>query len=201
MGLQRKVLIALVCAGSIPFLSAPASGVLLYDVDFGTPPHTVGQPPVTGTGPAPRATPTAISFGDPTVVAQVGALSDQPCSFGNGTSGYDQLQFVCGGPGVPGGFPEAYDCYHVEFSVLVEQLAETTFRFFLDTPLANSISFRSDGTIFLFPANQTIGTFAFGVPVFLEVDLDVVADEWTISLDGTPAYPERLPPISCAPCA
>ncbi len=31
--------------------------VLLYDVDFGTPPHTVGQPPVVGEGRPPRDRP------------------------------------------------------------------------------------------------------------------------------------------------
>ena len=68
-------------------LAAPAEAVLLYDVDFGTPPHTVGQPPVTGTGPAPRETPTGSLGGDPTVLAAFEDMIDQPCCFGNGTTG------------------------------------------------------------------------------------------------------------------
>ena len=33
---------------------------LLYDVDFGSPPNVVGQPPAVGAGTYPRATPNDI---------------------------------------------------------------------------------------------------------------------------------------------
>lgn len=165
----------------------PGCDDLLYDVDFGTPPHNVGQPPVTGTGPAPRETPTDIVFGDPTVVAGLGALTDQPCSFGNGTTGYDQLKFAVD-PSYPGGFPDAYDIYYMEMDVLVEAMGGMSFRIFLDLPNAHSIKFIGNGNIQIYPGNEVIGTYSFGVPVYLEVLLDIPADQWTISLDGAEAH-------------
>ena len=167
--------------------------VLLYDVDFGTPPHTVGQPPATGTGPPPRETPTSIVFGDPTVVAALGVLSDQPCEFGNGTTGYDQLRFGVH-PSDAHGFAEAYDRYHVELDVLVEQLDGTVpsncFTVILDTPTVRNLNFEPDGDIRLWPADGSglIGTYDFGVPVFVEMDVDIPGDELAVRLDGTEAY-------------
>jgi hypothetical protein len=77
-------------------IAGSANGqVLLYDVDFGTPPHVVGQPPVLGDGPAPRNTASTIPMGEPLVVAALGALANQPCAFGDHPSAmYDQLTFV-----------------------------------------------------------------------------------------------------------
>jgi hypothetical protein len=169
---------------ALAFLPAivQAEPVLIYDVDFGTPPHTVGQPPAVGSGSAPRRTPTAIVFGDPKVVAAQGALTDQPCLFGNGTSGYDQLQFSMAG--LP-----ADSTYRLELQVLVEVLAGSwpndDFSIILDLPTAHSIRFMTNGEI---RAGQVIGQFQFGVPVLVAIDLDIPADRWTIYLDGTYAY-------------
>ncbi len=167
---------------------ATADMILLYDVDFSTPPHTVGNLPVTGTGPAPRKIPTSIWFGDPTVVVQLGAMNDQPCAFGNGTTGYDQIEFAVD-PAHSGGFPIAYNAYRVEMNVLIEAyVTSDLFKILFDCPTVNNIAFRDDGTIRLFPTGETIGTFTFGVPLLLEVELDFIAGEWTIWLDGSPVH-------------
>ena len=55
------------------------SNLLLYDVDFSSPPHTVGQPPVTGTCPAPRETPTRIIFAGLKAAQVFEALNAQLC--------------------------------------------------------------------------------------------------------------------------
>lgn len=162
-------------------------GDLLYDVDYDTPPHIVGAPPVVGTGPAPRRTPTSIWFGDPTVVASLGALTDQPCRFGNGTTGYDQLEFITRG-GSASGFPIAYDIYHVEMLGLVTNLSGATsndFTVLVDIPSAYSVRFRPDGTIYAYPNAGVIGTYTIGTPFLLEIDVDVVGDTWSISVDGS----------------
>lgn len=161
---------------------------LLYDVDFSTPPHAVGSAPSIGTGQAPRDVPTQVVFGDPTVVEQLGALTDQPCSFGNGTTGYDQLKFGVD-PSHSGGFPLAFDEYHFQMTLLIEQYGSgELFRIFFDCPTVNSIGFYGDGTIQLYPAGETIGTFVFGTPLQLRVDLDVLAEDWAVYLDGSLAY-------------
>ncbi len=168
---------------------ALADGVLLYDVDFGTPPHIVGQPPVTGTGDIPRDRPTSIWFGDPTVVAALGVFTDQPCAFGNGTTGYDQIEFVTSAT-YPGGLDEAYDTYYIEMDVLVEELAGSwpndDVAILFDLPLSHSVRFDVNGEIrFSRPGGGgLLGTFEFGIPVFLEIEVEIAANHCTIWLDG-----------------
>jgi hypothetical protein len=165
-----------------------ADPVLLYDVDFGTPPHVVGQPPVIAWGSVPRETPTSINFGDARVVAQQGVLADQPCAFGNGTTGYDQIQFATFHTGVP-----SYERYHVEIQVLVDTLVYTPlhegFAVIVDVPWTLPILFHSNKTILV---NQPVATYSFDVPVLVEVDLDFPADSVRVSIDGVPAYSDSL---------
>ena len=171
-------------------LLADTLGDLLYDVDYDTPPHIVGAPPVVGTGPAPRRTPSSIWFGDPTVVASHGPLTDQPCRFGNGTTGYDQLEFYARG-GSPSGFPNAYDNYHIEMIGVVTSLSGSTsndFTVLIDIPTAYSVRFRADGSIYVWPTGVVIGTYSIGTPFLLEIDLDVAGDMWRVSLDGSELY-------------
>ncbi len=161
---------------------------LLYDVDFGSPPHTVGNVPVVGeTDPAPRKVPTLIRFGDPTVVAAMGAMTDQPCAFGNGTTGYDQLQFYVD-PGAPGGFPAAYPVYRLEVDLLPETLSGDALVLLFDCPGTQKITFYSNGEIEAYfgwpPLEQIIGTYTAGVPVHVDAELDVVTPHWKIWLDG-----------------
>jgi len=159
-----------------------ATRILLYDVDFGTPPHIVGEPPVVGTGDPPRDTPTSIPFGDPTVVEALGLLTDQPCSFGNGTTGYDQLQFTVQAD-YPGGFDEQYEVYHLEMDVLVEELIGSYFVLLIDAPQVHNIYFNADGTMTSFPAGLD-ATFGFGVPYCLKVTFDIPRDRWRVWLNG-----------------
>ena len=78
-----RALVLLGLCLALGLAAEPALGVL-YDVDFGSPPHTVGLPPVVGGGPPPRNTISSIPFGTPTVVASFGLLADQPCRRGSG---------------------------------------------------------------------------------------------------------------------
>jgi hypothetical protein len=163
---------------------------LLYDVTFGSP-HTVGQLPTLGADEAPRLTPTSIRFGDPTVVWEMGALTDRPCSFGNDTDGYDQLEFAVGARW-GAGFPYVYDAYHVEMNVLVENLQDpywSGLTIHLDTPEVNCVIFRrheytSYGRIYVHPGGGEVGTYTLGVPMLLEIDLDIANNEWSVSVDG-----------------
>ena len=54
---------------AVLLIQAPAwaGSVLLYDVDFSSPPHTVGLPPAVGDGDPPRNTVTQIICGEPLV--------------------------------------------------------------------------------------------------------------------------------------
>jgi hypothetical protein len=166
----------------------------LYAVDFGSPPHTVGQPPVTGTGPAPRLTPTQVKFGDPTVVTGLGDLAAQPCQFGNGTTGYDQLEFAVD-PSHAQGFDIAYEWYHVEFDLLVDNLVgsgtNNAFSLLLDLPYYHRIDFHENGEVWLRQADSApvfVDTFALDRPIFVEATVEIAPKWWLVTLDGVTVY-------------
>src|SRR5262249_48461286 len=73
-----------------------AHSIVLYDVDFGTPPNTVALPPVpapaTGALPPPRDTVSG-AFGNVTVVDSFGPLLDHPIEF-NGALPNPSSSFV-----------------------------------------------------------------------------------------------------------
>ena len=110
--------------------TAPTSGgTLLYDLEFGSPPHTVGLPPVTGAGAAPRKTVRSIIFGTPTVVSTFGVLANQPLEFDSFDGTGDQIQLSLND--MPSG-----NGYIIDFEVVVASVESSLlpFRILLDTP-------------------------------------------------------------------
>ncbi|MHC4648599.1 MAG: right-handed parallel beta-helix repeat-containing protein [Planctomycetota bacterium] len=186
MGLAILMIVSSLCG--------PArSGVLLYDVDFGSPPHVVGKPPTVGDALAPRRTPTKINFGGPVVVDAVGALADQPCKFvaGQNYYRYGQLVFSMSGLGsIPGRF------YILEMDILIESLlassrGNSSFALLLDTPYVRNVIFTVDGNIRLYIPDiltQVIGTWSPGEPLHLRIEFDVVEQWCGICIDGIQAY-------------
>ncbi len=182
---RHLFLLAGLAAALLVASDAEAQIRLLYDVDFGQPPHVAGSAPALGAAPAPRKTPTSIPQGDPTVVAALGVMTQQPCEFGNGTTGYDQLRFAVD-PSEPDGFPTAYSVYFAEMDVLIESMsASDLFRVFFDCPTVNVVEFYPSGDIRLHPTEETIGQYDPGMPVHLEAELDFDAAAWSIWLDGS----------------
>jgi hypothetical protein len=164
-------------------LAARADAVLLYDVDFGTPPHTVGATPVTGAGPAPRETPTFV-VGDPTVLAAFEDMIDQPCVFGNETG--DALTFNVGG-GSPSPFPEGYDDYYFSLDMVIREVAPgDVFVVFFNAPTINRLEFLSNGDILA--RSTIIGSWTQGITVHVDVHFDPVNAIWEIWLDGELAH-------------
>jgi hypothetical protein len=164
---------------------AGRADAILYDLDFGTPPHTVGLPPVTGAGPAVRETVSAINNGTPLVVAAAGALVDQPCFFSSYDGQGDQIQL------------DLWDLplssnYTLDVDVLViggEPQAELAFNF--DTPDVRTVRFLGDGTVMGFVpgvGDLLLGAYVPGQVVRLSVEVVLDADFWTISLDGAEVY-------------
>ncbi len=160
---------------------------LLYDVTFGSPPHNPGDPPITGAGPAPRETPTNINFGDPTVVVDFEDLIDQPCRYGNGTTGYDQLQFGVG-TNDPDGFPSDYDDYYFALDVVFGTFLNDIFVILFDAPTVNRLDFLSDGSIDENASGTSIGSWTAGTTVHVEIHFDIVDETWEIWLDGVSAF-------------
>ena len=169
--------------------------ILLYDVDFGTPPHTVGQPPVVGRGPAPRNVPTKINFGAPTVVAAVGVMDRQPLRFRTGRLTYDQLSFGIGNRFGDGGFDFQLSRYHFELTVMMVSTTGVNPELvvFFDGPTAHAVRFKGDGRINARTLGddgyiETIGEWEPGVPIRLVVDIFRSAERWTIALDGEEVF-------------
>jgi hypothetical protein len=179
-------------------LSIPV--ILLYDVDFGTPPHTVGQPPTVGRSPAPRDVPTTIRFGHPTVVAAVGVMDQQPLRFGIGSSRYDQVSFGLGNRFGDGGFDFQLNRYHIELTVMMVSTTGVIpeLAVFFDGPTAHAVRFKGDGRINARTLGddgyiETIGEWEPGVPRRLVVDIFRPRKQWTIALDGEEVFSGPYP--------
>jgi len=101
-GRLALLLLALFCTPAASF-ALPVGHQVLYDVDFGSAIHTVGQLVGTDSGAGPRRGPSRVVFGDPMVVAGHGELADQPLLFAGNASSvlpssrYDQIQFDVAG--------------------------------------------------------------------------------------------------------
>jgi hypothetical protein len=182
--------------------------ILLYDVDFGTPPHTVGQPPVVsgpvlGGYPAPRDVPTWIfPFRPPGyvfVVAEEGVMDQQPLRLGGGTSRIAQLGFGISNPFGDGGFDFQFPNYHFEMTVMMVSTAAGQLSVFFDGPTAHAVRFKGDGQIHAHTLGddgyiETIGQWKPGVPARLVVDINRNADShWTIALDGKEVFTGLYP--------
>ncbi len=148
---QRLLTLVGACA---TLAAAGDAHALLYDVDFSSPPHTVGLPPVVGSGPAPRRRSATIRFGTPTVVATLGALTEQPLQLDSFDNQGDQIKLQI--DDLP-----ASNFYCLQSDVLVTQaqnIAGADLTFLFDTPEGvRSIRFEPDGEV---SALVTNGSFS-----------------------------------------
>jgi hypothetical protein len=168
-----------------------AQEVVLFDVDFATPPHVVGAPPVLAEGRAPLDGPSEVR-GDTLVVESLGPLQDQPCRVAGVPDEYSGCTFRPVG---------AYERHCLELDVAIDELSGIVFQdnfvILLDTPKAHSIRWRTTGEITVFapgvtPQSVTIGTWAPGQATHVRVDADLIAGTWSIELDGLLAFAGAL---------
>jgi len=148
-----------------------AEGNQYYNVTFSSPPHTVGQSPATTEGPDG---PSAIIFGNPTVVSQFGHLVDQPLVFSG--NGYEQIQF--------GLFKHAPN-YFVEFDFETRNLNPSLFAFtvIFDTPSVENV-YMHGGLQLLKPANAFGGlSWTDDELHHLRIDADIRNSRLTVTLD------------------
>ena len=189
-GSARLLTLVGVCA---TLAAAGDAHALLYDIDFSSPPHTVGLPPVVGSGPAPRETVSEIGFGTPTVVAALGALTEQPLQLDSFDNQGDQIELQI--DDLP-----ASNFYCLQSDVLVTQaqnIAGADLTFVFDTPQGvRSISFEGDGDVSALVTNGglsgVIGNYTLGDVVHLGVEIDLVNDVWLVHLDGVLAMKESF---------
>jgi hypothetical protein len=192
------IVVALLVCGTAQW--AMAEWVPLYDVDFSTPPHVVGEPPVLGDGPCPRHTPSEIWFGEPLVVEALGALTDQPCAFGNHPEvAFDQLNFVVLPEPAEHGVPGTYDAFHISVDLLIDVAApQDLLKIILDCPSAHQMQFRPPDEIWVDVGGdggyeQQIGSFQEGVPIHLDIVVNTQLNYWGVLLDGNPEFTGDFP--------
>ncbi|MFO7654843.1 MAG: T9SS type A sorting domain-containing protein [Candidatus Krumholzibacteriia bacterium] len=165
-------------------LVGDARAAVLYDVDFGSPPHTIGSLPVTGTGPAPRITVSSIPYGDPTVLANFGDLQAQPCWFDSHDGTGDQIALDL--TDLP-----ASTFYQLTCRIQVGLVEPTgNFTVFLDTPAIRAIAFNAanEVRVQVGGTSTVVANYVTNVAMDLRVDVDLSADTWRIYLDGAPVH-------------
>jgi hypothetical protein len=182
----RAALAGLACV-LLPGLASHAdagnggAAAVIYDVDFGSPDHQVGSPPVLGTAGDPRTMPTAI-WGTPVLVVDAyGDLTDQPMAF-PGPKRAD-VQFSLEGLA-------ACPDYRLSMKVVVDG----ELRILVNTPFVNLVHFQPNGNILvgirdLATNTQTSTVVATyqpgdGVAHDLTVSLDLVGDRFEMEFDG-----------------
>ncbi len=170
-------------AATVSVAGTAQADVALYDVDFGSPPHTVGAPPVVGYGLTPRDTPTSINDGTPTVQAAVGALAAQPLMLDSTDGDGDQVGFD---------LTEFSECrvFYFRSEVLVSSVGldpDAELAFLFDTPAVRTVRFLGDGSIDIFVPGEPAASAAYAVDTrnLLEVTIDLNLDFWQIRLNSS----------------
>lgn len=179
---RRSALLGLVLLG------VPASADVLYEIDFETPPHVVGSLPEVGLGPPPRAVPSTIWSGAPTIVASMAGLA-QCLRFDSFCCPWGQDEIILFFSSLPD-FP----FYRAGFTVTIEDI-ETGARFgvIFENPLGYHIHFTWENSVGgivsagFAQAIVPIGVWEPLTPLRVTVDMWMGGD-WTIYLDGTPVY-------------
>jgi hypothetical protein len=180
----------------------PADATILYEVDFSAPRHTVGHAPdVVPEGQPqnfPSKTPSQLFFGNPTVVAKLCGLDQQPVrlAVASGTQGMEGLEFL---------LDQRHAHYHVELDLCISQLGsppapaqKVQLAVFLDIAEAYALAFLANGEIGVIDPNLAPET-AFepklvdahwkqGVPMRVSFDVDYDAQKWQIGIDGKQVY-------------
>jgi IPTL-CTERM motif len=179
----------------------------MYSVGFDTPPHTLGEIPVTGKSQAPRDRPTSISFGQPTIVEAVGSVANQQMlldSIGAGPA-FEQVMFGIAQTNGAGGYSVPFPRYRIEMDVIIEELGGVL-RIFVDSQQgANQVVFRADGSVTVgtvLPSgflSDDAGQFEIGVPFHLTFDIDVPQERWTIFKDNALIHDGVFPGGTVAP--
>jgi hypothetical protein len=152
---------ALCVAGILVACAGTAHAEILYDVDFSTPPHTVGEAPASFVGDLPRRGPSRVvtQFNNSTtVVSAAGPLVDQPAVLEGVSNGGVTLEFAVNDEQTAG-----FDSYQLELSLVIEELASADqVRLFADFPRVNTV---------IFDAQRKVS-------VDTELELEVGSFEW-----------------------
>lgn len=168
--------------GAVLGLTGVASGqVVLYDIDFEAPFHTVGQRPTSDGGDAVRRGPTGLLAGTPIVVQRPGAASQEVMFDGRHKSSGMQLLI-----GQGRGFPVRYPSYRMEFDLahLPDAHSDSFWVTFHSTGAEPvEVGFRGDGSVEI-NCVMGVGAYTLGETVRVGIEVNWGAGTWSVDLDG-----------------
>ncbi len=168
---------------------------ILYDVDFSSPTHTLGEPPSLGGTSYPRNTPTSFdhSWGTAEVIQAYGDLTDQPLllipeipSFGIPGAG---LRFDLEGK-------RTFPVYTFEMDMFLSSFEHEQhyngdgfgLYFYTNGSTAHSIHFRDDGSIHESSNHLLVTVFPFDEAFRFGVTINLPENEWTVYMNEEQVY-------------
>jgi len=184
----------------------PADATLLYDVDFGAPEQALGKPlVVVPTGQEqqfPSRTPSQVFFGNPTVVAKLCGLGDQPLQLAvaHGQQGIEGVEFL---------LDQKQKHYHVELDLCIATLGpapipaqKMQLAVFLDIAEAYAVAFLASGEIGIVDPILAPETaldprripvhWEANKPLRLGIDVDLDTQRWQVAVDGKQVFEGAL---------
>lgn len=184
--LQRLVF----CLCGLAWLGTAAGAepiVPIYEVDFGSPPHVVGEPPVLGEGPLPRDTPTSSVNGPPEVVERHAGLERQPVVLETdglvNINANERLELD-----IPVGYREM-DRLIVAFDMVAGDIRRS-FDVFVDAPAIHKTSWDDEETVLAGApqpgqpfSQQEIGGYEQSTVQRVRIELDLANGAWSVRID------------------
>ncbi|MCB1875601.1 MAG: hypothetical protein KDH88_06460 [Chromatiales bacterium] len=177
------------------FSGASHGGVVEhYRIDFGSPPHTVGGTPATGSGPD---TVSAVVFGQPVVAASYGPQLDETLVFNPDLETMQQIRLDLN---------RGYDNYRIGFDLVTDALAGSDYNFavLLDTDVTDTKSLNFHGSVGVRTFNPTqapldrariLGPLSDGTLVHVEVEVDLLDNSWTASSTAFAGFSGSFDPV------
>jgi hypothetical protein len=163
-------------SGRIYFLNRTAV------IDFGSPTHTVGNLPTTGSS---TDTISSVIFGEPIVETSFGSLSNQSLVFNPNIHDYEQVELNVG---------LGHNNYKISFDIETNNLVGSLYSFnvILDTPEVQTLNFHGrNGYIYTFQSeigSKSIGFIDDNSLIHVEIDVDLKNNKWHIGTGILPTY-------------
>ncbi len=160
---------------------------VLYDIDFSSPTHVVGEQMTVGYGPVPRNTPSMSNFGEQIVVTSYGSLTEQPIQLIPDTSSinpyaYSQFRLDLS--------TFEYPIYRLDFDVYLENMTVGSwdgFTALFDVPVTVRLNFTNEGNIVGRHYNP-IGSFDFSQLLSMSILVDLPDNTWSITCNSEHLY-------------
>lgn len=168
--MNKKIFLGLGIVGLTVSLTANASPVTLYNIDFESPPY-----------------PYSIIFGTPSISTSCGQLTTKCLVFSPDIDTYELIQL---------GMGFGFSSYTVSFDLETRNLRGSDYDFTVsfDTPRVQNFYLNSDGSFSIFNAGTststygTFGAYVDNMPYHISITTNLVANLWSIGVNNNTLY-------------